>query len=247
MSWLVAIDIVRRFFIIAFCFKLLQAHGFSLLKMSEEMELICKDLSRHLNCLANENKVTRKRALEAIKKEVVKKQPRTDPVILNKVLHELIRPLLTMFSDPVAACREQVIAMLSEIIGQVSDPHDFLQFIIPVLVQRLGQLNVVEPMEEVRLQLVELTHKLIELNTKRIAPYLDDLIKILQRTITDQFAEVKKESCNCASSLAKAIPEHFHMQSEALIVPLTQKDTLGHQHSKVRVATIKTIGKLFFT
>lgn len=247
MSWLVAIDILEEVLYYRLLVQVTAGHEFSLLKMSEEMELICKNLSRHLNCLASENKATRKRALEAIKKEVVKKQPGTDPVILNKVLHELIRPLLTMFSDPVAACREQVIAMLSEIIEQVSDPHDFLQFIIPVLVQRLGQLNVVEPMEEVRLQLVELMHKLIELNTKRIAPYLDDLIKILQRTITDQFAEVKKESCSCASSLAKAIPEHFHMQSEALIAPLIQKDTLGHQHSKVRVAAIKTIGKLFFT
>lgn len=222
-------------------------HEFSLSKMAEEMELICKNLSRHLNCLANENKATRKRALEAIKKEVVKKQPRTDPEILNKVLHELIRPLLIMFSDPVASCREQAIAMLGEMIEQVSDPHDFLQFIIPVLVQRLGQLNVVEPMEEVRLQLVELTHKLIELSTKRIAPYLDDIIKILQRTITDQFAEVKKESCRCASSLAQNIPEHFHTQSESLIAPLVQKDTLGHQHSKVRVAAIRTIGELFVT
>jgi dynein assembly factor 5, axonemal len=65
-------------------------------------------------------------------------------------------------------------------------------------------------------------------------------VKILQRTIIDPFPEVKKESCLCASKLAKAIPQYFHMQSESLIKPLLV--TLTHQHSRVRIAAVLAIG-----
>ena len=65
-------------------------------------------------------------------------------------------------------------------------------------------------------------------------------MRILQRTIVDQYPEVKKESCQCASKLAKAVPQVFHQQSESLIKPLIL--TLSHQHSKVRVAAILAIG-----
>lgn len=210
--------------------------------MSVKLEEIGKDIPRHLNCLSNDNKATRRRSLEALRKETVQRQPRLDPAVLNGAFHELCRPLLSLFSDPVASCRELAISVVGEFVEEVSEPHDFLQVVVPVLVQRLGQQNVVEPMEEARHQLVQLLHRMVQLTGKRVAPYLDDLIKILQRTIVDSFAEVKKESCGCASSVARSIPEHFHMQSESLIAPLIQKDTIGHQHSKVRVAVVKAIG-----
>lgn len=210
--------------------------------MSVKLEEIGKDIPRHLNCLSNENKATRRRSIEALRKETVQRQPRLNPAVLNGAFHELCRPLLSLFSDPVASCRELAISVVGEFIEEVSEPHDFLQVVVPVLVQRLGQQNVVEPMEEARHQLVQLLHRMVQLTGKRVAPYLDDLIKILQRTIVDSFAEVKKESCGCASSVARSIPEHFHMQSESLIAPLIQKDTIGHQHSKVRVAVVKAIG-----
>jgi len=41
--------------------------------------------------------------------------------------------------------------------------------------------------------------------------------------------------------LAKTVPEQFHMQSESLILPLIL--TVSHQHSKVRIAAVISIGK----
>jgi len=66
-------------------------------------------------------------------------------------------------------------------------------------------------------------------------------VRILQRTIVDQFPDVKKASCACASLLARTLPHQFHTQSHSLITPLLT--TISHQHSKVRVAAITCIGK----
>jgi len=65
---------------------------------------------------------------------------------------------------------------------------------------------------------------------------------MLQRTIVDAFPDVKKSSCTCASLLARTVPEHFHVQSDNLISPLLIN--ISHQHYKVRVAAVITIGKL---
>ena len=60
----------------------------------------------------------------------------------------------------------------------------------------------------------------------------------------DPFPDIKKESCVCASLLARTVPQQFHMQSESLIAPLLI--TISHQHSKVRIAAVTSIGKSLF-
>lgn len=109
-----------------------------------------------------------------------------------------------------------------------------------MIVQRLGQAEIIESSEEVRLQLCQLLVMLVNLCGKAIAPYLDDYVSILQRVIVDPYPEVRKESCRCASRVAKTIPEHFHQRSESLIKPLMT--SISHQHSRVRIEVIFAIG-----
>uniref|UniRef100_A0A803VEZ2 Dynein axonemal assembly factor 5 n=2 Tax=Ficedula albicollis TaxID=59894 RepID=A0A803VEZ2_FICAL len=73
-----------------------------------------------------------------------------------------------------------------------------------------------------------------------MAPYLGDIARILQATLLDHYAEVRRESCSCAAACARAMPEHFHLQSESLIKPLMQ--TISHQHYRVRVDVIQATG-----
>ena len=203
---------------------------------------IIQNISRHLNCLGDDNRNTRKRALEGIRKETIGRKPEIDSQVLKMVLNTVAKPVLKILSDPVEKCREHSIAYLSDCFEKVPEPYECLPFVIPVLVQRLGQPEIVEVSEELRLNLVEFIHSVINLSGKYIAVYLDDLIQILQRTIVDPYPEVKKCSCLCSADLSKSIPEQFHMQSESLIKPLLQ--TISHQHSKVRVEAVKAIGKL---
>lgn len=203
---------------------------------------VIQGLARHLNCLSEENKLSRRKALENIRKDTVGRKPALDASENKPVLNEILKPLLKEFSDPVEKCRELSIEIIKDFMTRVADPEDYLPFVIPVLVQRLGQQEITEPSEELRLLLVEFLKEILEHSGKKLSVYLDDLIKILQRTIIDPYAEVKKISCSCTSIIAKAIPEYFHTQSESLVKPLLM--SIAHQHSKVRTIVIYTIGKL---
>lgn len=212
--------------------------------MSSEISDVLQNINRHVNCLGEENRNTRKRAIEGIKKEIFGRKPCVEGIVLQGVLSEIVKSLLKLLSDPVEKCRELTVSLLSQFLEKIPEAHEFLPFVIPVITQRLGQPELIEPSEELRLQLVILVQQIVSLVDKKIAPYLDDVIKILQHTIVDQYPEVKKESCKCASQIAKCIPEYFHMQSESLIKPLLQ--SISHQHSRVRVEVIKAIGKFEF-
>ena len=61
-------------------------------------------------------------------------------------------------------------------------------------VARLGTPEITEPSEELRLMLVTLLTSLVQLCRSKMAPYLGDMVAILQRTIIDPYPEVKKVS-----------------------------------------------------
>lgn len=208
--------------------------------MTEKVKDVLQTIARHINCLSDENRNSRKRAMEGIRKETLGLKPTLDAPVFQAVFNEIAKPVLKLVSDPVEKCRELAIMYIADVMKQVDCVPEYLPYIIPVFVQRLGQQEIVEPSEELRLEIVLVLSTLIELSQKAMAPYLDDVIKILQRTIADQFPELKKESCRCACKIARAIPPYFHQQSETLIKPLNE--SISHQHSKVRVEVVLAIG-----
>ncbi|XP_071372525.1 dynein axonemal assembly factor 5-like [Centroberyx affinis] len=199
---------------------------------------VLRGLARHLNCLNEDNKTTRKRALEAIKKETIDKGLSSG--VLQEVFSCLLKSLLKCLSDPMERCRETAIVMIGEFIRCVPKPEESLPYLMPCLSQRLGGKEILEPAEELRLSAMEMLTLTVEVCGKQLAPYLDDMVNILQRTIVDPFPDVKRESCKCTVRFAKCVPEHFHMQADSLVKPLMQ--TIAHQHSRVRVSVIEATG-----
>ena len=55
-----------------------------------------------------------------------------------------------------------------------------------------GTPELTEPSEEIRLSLVTLLTSTVSLCGSGMAPYLTDMVTILQRTIVDPYPEVKK-------------------------------------------------------
>lgn len=208
--------------------------------LDEDVTRLAQRITRHVNSLSDPNRATRKRGLEGIRTELFTGNTYSNSVVVAtfKSVHA---SLVNSFSDPVEKCRELAISVVQQYIETTSDFEMLLPVLVPCLLQRLGQLEIVEQSEELRLQLSELMTGLVALSNKLNGLYLDDYIKILQRTLVDPFFEVRKEACKCASLLARAVPQHFHLQSESLIKPLLY--SISHQHSKVRVAVINTIGK----
>lgn len=206
----------------------------------ENSNVVLQAIARHINCLGDDNRNTRRNALQNLKAETLNRKEPLEASDLKIILNELLKPLLKSFSDPVEKCRELSINMVLSFMKLLQDQENFLSYIIPVLVQRLGQQEMVEPSEEIRANLIELLMFLIESNKSKIGVYVDDSVRILQRTIVDPFPEVKKESCKCTSLLAQSSPHYFYMQSESLVKPLLL--SIAHQHSKVRVIVVETIG-----
>ncbi|KAH9491870.1 Dynein assembly factor 5, axonemal [Bulinus truncatus] len=206
----------------------------------ENSNAIVQGLNRHINCLGEENRNTRRNALISIQKETLNRNPPLDPSETHHVFKEVFKPLLHAFSDPVEKCRELSITIVYSFLKNVSNPEDYLSYILPVLVQRLGQPEIIETSEELRAQLLEILIFIVEKCNERFGIYVDDGVKILQRTLVDPFPDVKKESCRCITLLAELVPRHFYMQSDSLVKPLLQ--SIIHQHSKVRVTVVETIG-----
>uniref|UniRef100_A0A8C5HLU6 TOG domain-containing protein n=1 Tax=Gouania willdenowi TaxID=441366 RepID=A0A8C5HLU6_GOUWI len=199
---------------------------------------VLKGLARHLNSLNEDNKSTRKRALESIKKETVDKGLSSD--VLQEVFAALLKPLLRCLSDPMERCRETAIETLTEFIKCVPKPEESLPYLMPCLAQRFGEKDILEPAEELRLSAIEMLSLTVTVCGKHLAPYLTEMINILQRTIVDPFADVKRESCRCTVNFAQCVPELFHLQAESLVKPLML--TIAHQHSRVRVSAIEATG-----
>ncbi|XP_070187800.1 dynein axonemal assembly factor 5-like isoform X2 [Littorina saxatilis] len=208
--------------------------------VDENSNAVLQGIARHINCLGEDNRNLRKKALESIRNDTIKRKPALQTADLDPIFSEILKPLLKTFSDPVEKCRELSIGIVHGFFEKVSDPEERLSYVFPILVQRLGQQEMVETSEEIRLQLMELMSLLIDKAGPKLPAYLEDSMKILQRTLMDPFPDVKRESCKCASKIAKAIPQYFHMVSEMLIKPL--QTSITHQHSKMRVLTVTTIG-----
>uniref|UniRef100_A0A3P9HKG3 Dynein axonemal assembly factor 5 n=1 Tax=Oryzias latipes TaxID=8090 RepID=A0A3P9HKG3_ORYLA len=201
---------------------------------------VLRGLAHHLNCLNEDNKATRKRAIEFIKKETVDKGLSSG--VLQEIFSALLKPLLRCLSDPMERCRETAISVITEFIRCVPKPEEFLPYLMPCLAQRFGENEILEPAEELRLSAVDLLSLTVEVCGKHLAPYVSEMIRILQRTIVDPFPDVKRESCRCTVNFAQSVPEHFHMQADSLVKPLMM--TITHQHSRVRVAVIEATGSV---
>ncbi|KAK1877155.1 Dynein assembly factor 5 axonemal [Dissostichus eleginoides] len=166
---------------------------------------ILRGLARHLNCLNEDNKSTRKRALELIKRETVDKG--LSSCVLQELFSALLKPLLKCLSDPMERCRETALTMTTEFIRCVPKPEESLPYLMPCLAQRLGEKETLEPAEELRLLAVEMLTLTVEV----------------------------RESCKCTINVAKSLPEHFHMQAESLMKPLMQTIAHQHSRVRVSV------------
>lgn len=165
---------------------------------------VLKSLARHLNCLNEDNKSARRRALDAIKRETIDQG--LSSAVLQEVFVCLLKTLLKCLSDPAETCRDTTIQIITAFIRSIPKPEDTLPYLMPSLAQRLGGKEMLEPAEELRLALMEMQSLVVEVCGRHLAPYLDDMIKILEKTITDPFPEVKKESCKCVISFSKSVP-----------------------------------------
>jgi hypothetical protein len=81
---------------------------------------------------------------------------------------------------------------ISRIIAALGDVCPFLSVVIPAICDRLGHDDIVEPAEEIRLELVILLVLLIEKCDKSASLIANDASFILQHSLLDSYPEVRK-------------------------------------------------------
>ncbi|XP_017788530.1 PREDICTED: dynein assembly factor 5, axonemal, partial [Habropoda laboriosa] len=147
---------------------------------------------------------------------------------------------LRILNDSVEICRDQTLEIMKQFIVNLTPNDRYIMYLLPTLSKRLGSFEQIETSEEVRLKCVTLLKIIILKYKNLLISYIDDLTKILTHTVADNYPLVKRESCDCISEFANNLPNYFYSQAQNLVKPILNNFT--HQHYRVRIASIRTIG-----
>ncbi|XP_058791450.1 dynein axonemal assembly factor 5 [Phymastichus coffea] len=192
--------------------------------------------------LQSEDKFKRKQALREILKDILSSVDSLDEKRLLELWEIFHRPVVRVLHDPAEACRDSSLEILKVFLMRLPCSDKNIVYIIPILSKRLGSQELIEQSEEVRLKCVQLLRAVVLKYQDKLTSYFDDLVKILTRTVTDKYPNVKKESCDCISEMAKVIAADFYAKSEVFVKPVLTN--IAHQHHRIRVTTVTTIGEI---
>ena len=141
-------------------------------------------LIKHCNAITSEDKFQRKRGLEAVWNHL--KENPNDLQDINQI-KAVYKHILKCFYDPSDICRELSAKICLDLLDHINKDNPLLQFLVPILRQRLGNPERTERCEEIRLLGVEILSKLVQVYSPLPSPYLPDIIAILTRTLADTF------------------------------------------------------------
>ncbi|XP_076235449.1 dynein axonemal assembly factor 5-like isoform X2 [Calliopsis andreniformis] len=197
------------------------------------------EITRICIMLQSDEKRRRIQGLKEILKILELIQPENE---LLKLWDAINKSLVRILNDSVEICRDQALEIIKLFINNLTPNDKYIMHLLPILCRRLGSYEQIETSEEVRLKCIVLLKIIILKYKNLLASYIDDLVKILTRTITDNYPLVKRESCDCVSEFAKNLTKYFYTQSENFVKPIL--GNFAHQHYRVRIASIKTIEDL---
>jgi len=203
---------------------------------------------RNINCLTDDDRSTRKRSLEKLKRSLLGGKPPegATPKVLAAFFSQCLQqPLLNLLSDSVEKCRELSCEMLTVFARSVlEDVPSLLKDSVPVLKSRLGVVPFVEPAEEMRLVLLQFLSTMLKREScwSVVPDLMEDICAIVGCSLTDAFPDVKKECTSCVTYLTKSAPAD--VRSHAPVLAKALIGNVAHQHSKVRQYTIQALGLL---
>ncbi|CAM9386582.1 unnamed protein product [Chrysoparadoxa australica] len=207
------------------------------------------DLQRDLNCLADSDRTSRRRALTRLEKLLLGKDPCPEETVMRRFLVDTLSlQLITLLADPVEKCRELSAGLLLSCVKAITDVTEDTKSlalrIAPAVAARIGETPFVEVAEEVRLLELQLLEELLGRDSAKdwCSEIAQDMAKSVSHGLADSFAEVKRKCCSIVIQAATIDPAVARLHQEQLMRPLTAN--LGHQHSKTRQMTLQAIGAL---
>ncbi|OUM70216.1 hypothetical protein PIROE2DRAFT_37495, partial [Piromyces sp. E2] len=197
-------------------------------------------IQRDINILGeiSSDRLAKRRALEKIKRETIGSRKRLSVEILQKLFFNISNALVRCLGDSVEKCRELSTQIITDFFETI-DPVPFISYIMPVFVNRYSQPEIIEPSEEIRLATVELILKISDISKREITPFVEDIVRILDRTLQDPYPEVKKVSCKIIISLVENAERQVSLFGEKITKSLAP--TLQHKHSSVRIIALQAL------
>eukprot|EP00741_Cyanophora_paradoxa_P002686 tig00000615_g2606.t1 len=203
-------------------------------------EEVVLGLARDLNCLTDNDRNVRRKALERLDEKLIT-GAKPAPDVLQRLLEQSIaRQLVRVLADQVGKCRELGAKLLYDLVAAVPDPAGAVPHVLPSLFKRIGVVPLPEDIEEVRLQLVEVLAIFIQRSPSAVPGSLEDIVCILQHRLQDQFPDVRRASCDCVRLLVQHLHDRIGAHASALMKPLMSN--FVHQHSKVRSSALEAVG-----
>lgn len=206
-----------------------------------ELDLLCKNLQ-------SPERLIRQNALKELLK-ISSKQMHQD-IDLNVLLDLTYLHIIKCYTDRYETCRALAAAILSSFLKNITNGNLYiLDYIVPVLRRRLGQSEIIEESEELRLQLIEQVHEIVIKfaceggEEDFLMKSYNDIIDIMLKTIADPFASVQRKCCEVIQALAVSTPS-FYVRAEILVDPLI--NLLSHRQSATRMIAVETLGKYYW-
>ena len=98
-----------------------------------------------------------------------------------------------LLADPVEKCREGAITFFISAAEHLPDPAALLSCLMPAMTDRMGEVPVVEPSEELRLAITKLiAGPVIQRSGSGLLPYLTLVVKVVCRALEDPYHDIKK-------------------------------------------------------
>lgn len=199
-------------------------------------------LNRHCSNIQSEDRKKRRQALDELYDDIFINSKVDDSETFSKIFKEIEKSLWKSLYDQSEAVRDSSITLIREFVKNLKPNDKFVGELIPILLWRIGDKEVHEQSEEIRLRMVSLMNFVILTYKECCSAYVEDIVQILSKMLVDSYPKIRQESCVCASNLAVSLPYYFYNHSTKLIKPILA--SFSHQHYRMRVSAIEAIGKV---
>jgi dynein assembly factor 5 len=185
--------------------------------------------------LDSKDRASRIRALNLLKDKLTL-APGSLDIGDHSITYSLIEALANrVVNDPAERCRELSLTIINECLCDM-DPEKIVmtaRCIVPAAAERFGSQPFKEPVEELRLKLIEICTKILlqaapELSYECSHPITDILTFSLIFALTDTFPAGKRAAAMAISNLCRIAPWSINLHFVALIIELSTN--LSHQH-----------------
>mmetsp|Transcript_30447 Transcript_30447/g.99843 ORF Transcript_30447/g.99843 Transcript_30447/m.99843 type:complete len:909 (+) Transcript_30447:76-2802(+) len=205
-------------------------------------------LHSHVVCLGDADRSSRIRSLNFLSRELFKAAVPMDTssrFIAEHLIDALVERLV---SDPVEKCRELAMSIIESSAREVrlEDLATLGKRVIPAACPRLGRRLSREPVEELRLRLIELCSTIfvrcaveLELECGDLAEYF---VPSLIESLADTYPEAKRAAIIAVSNVSRVAPDGVHVFLTDLAQGLVAN--LTHQHAKTRTAVLVSLANV---